>query len=270
MEDGMKNENSKITTSKVFSDGKYFTLIELLVVIAIIAILAGILLPALSLAKEKAKAISCMGNLRQVSQITLMYGTDFNEYACYQDRNTANTAYINWRDVMFPDGDKNKGLYCPSTKYLPGYNATYAMFRSANFGAGSIAANEVEPYTVFVKVAGIDRKIYYRLNCFKYPSKFVLFADSVNVKGIFPASDPDPMQYGYDTYYRTGAGSTGADLLGIFERHLRRANLVFVDGHVDNSMGRELNQYDKTDFTSNQYIKAYITWAGTKGLNPVP
>lgn len=264
------NLRSNISISKIFSPGKYFTLIELLVVIAIIAILAGILLPALSKAKEKGKAISCIGNLRQVSQTAIMYGTDYNEHVCYQDRNEANTAYINWRDVMFPDGDKNKGLYCPSTKYLPGWNATYAMFRSANFGAGSIAANEVEPYTVFIKVAGIDRKIYYRLNIFKYPSKFVLFADSVNVKGTFPASEPDPMQYGFEAYYRTGTGPTGTDVLGIYERHLRKANLVFVDGHVDSSMGKEMNQYDKADFTSNQWLKGYVTWAGTKGLNNSP
>ena len=175
-----------------------FTLIELLVVIAIIAILAALLLPALARAKEKARAIQCLSNIRQAGLASSLYLGDYNDR--YPPATTKNgtvtqlswvgntglqspysslTAEERWLSeylVKAKPGAKVEVARCPSDKksYLGTGNSGYQDFGSSYLAnIDYTVANDVYTLTARPKDLAVSS---IKLSEVAKPSRFVVFS----------------------------------------------------------------------------------------------
>jgi prepilin-type N-terminal cleavage/methylation domain-containing protein/prepilin-type processing-associated H-X9-DG protein len=115
-----------------------FTLVELLVVVAIIAVLAAILFPVFSRAREKARQAHCMSNVRQLGMAVAMYCQDYEAYPTHNMRPARPD--IRWYDLVQPYVTNRQVFICPSTAPADprnlrngGYGYNYQYLGNAHF-----------------------------------------------------------------------------------------------------------------------------------------
>ncbi|MBO4632311.1 MAG: type II secretion system protein [Lentisphaeria bacterium] len=174
-----------------------FTLIELLIVIAMIAILAGMLLPALQRAREKAREISCVNNLRQVGIHYASYLNDNKEFLPWYNWQGSATlsvwcvAFYPYVGISFADRDpvasrKKANLICPSDEWSLVYDSTgekgcRQSTTHSSYGYNRYLGEWIDVTSGNPTYFSIsERKYYqfpYKISNFKRPSQHLAFAD---------------------------------------------------------------------------------------------